>query len=42
MEETGEVEEPGINGGFMRSDEVFSGTVNSVDVADIDAYIEKV
>jgi hypothetical protein len=42
LEETGEVEEPGINGGFMRSDEVFSGTVNSVDVADIDAYIEKV
>jgi hypothetical protein len=26
----------------MRSDEVFSGTVNSVDVPDIDAYIEKI
>ena len=42
MEETGEVEEPGINGGIMRSNEVFSGTANSVDVPDIDAYIEKV
>lgn len=40
--ETGEAEEPGISGGIMRSDEVFSGTVNSVDVPDIDAYIEKV
>jgi hypothetical protein len=32
LEETGEVEEPGINGGIIRSNEVFSGTVNSVDV----------
>ena len=40
--ETGEAEEPGISGGIMRSDEVFSGTVNSVDVPDIDAYIEKI
>ncbi len=42
MVETGEAEEPGINGGIMRSAEVFSGTVNSVDVPDIDAYIEKI
>jgi predicted enzyme related to lactoylglutathione lyase len=42
LEETGEVEEPGINGGIMRSKEVFSGTVNSVDAPDIDAYIKKV
>ena len=40
--ETGEAEEPGINGGIMRADEVFSGTVNSVDVPDIDVYIEKI
>ena len=40
--ETGETEEPGISGGIMRSNEVFSGTVNSVDVSDIDAYIEKI
>jgi len=40
--QTGEAEEPGINGGITRSDEVFSGTVNSVDVPDIDAYIEKI
>jgi hypothetical protein len=40
--ETGEAEEPGISGGIMRADEVFSGTVNSVDVPDIDAYIEKI
>jgi len=37
--ETGETEEPGINGGIFRSNEVLSGTVNSGDVKDIDAYI---
>jgi len=42
LAETGEGDEPGINGGIMRSDEVFSGTVNSVDVPDIDTYVEKV
>ncbi len=42
LAETGEGEEPGINGGIMRSDEVFSGTVNSIDVSDIDAYVENV
>jgi predicted enzyme related to lactoylglutathione lyase len=40
--ETGETEGAGINGGIFRSNEVLSGTVNSVDVKDIDAYIEKV
>ena len=42
LAETGEGDEPGINEGIMRSDEVFSGTVNSVDVPDIDTYVEKV
>jgi len=42
LAETGEGDEPGINGGIMRSDEVFSGTVNSIDVPDIDTYVEKV
>jgi len=40
--ETGEDDEPGINGGIMRSNDVFSGTVNSIDVPDIDAYVEKI
>ena len=40
--ETGEAEDPGINGGIFRPNEVFSGTVNTVDVPDIDVYIEKV
>jgi predicted enzyme related to lactoylglutathione lyase len=40
--ETGETEEPGISGGIMRSNQVFSGTVNSVDVPDIEVYIMKI
>jgi hypothetical protein len=40
--ETGEEEEPGINGGLFRPTDVFSGTVNTIAVLDIDAYIEKV
>lgn len=40
--ETGDAEEPGINGGIMRTDDLFSGTVNSVVVTDIDPYLEKV
>ncbi len=40
--ETGEDEEPGINGGISRPNEVLSGTVNTIGVTDIDAYIEKV
>ena len=40
--DTGDDEEPGINGGFSRPDELFSGTVNTVGVDDIDAYLEKV
>jgi hypothetical protein len=40
--ETGEDEEPGINGGISRPNEVLSGTVNTIGVSDIDAYIEKV
>lgn len=40
--ETGEGEEPGIDGGIFRPNEVFSGTVNTIDVPDIDAYIERI
>ena len=40
--ETGEEEEPGINGGLFRPSGIFSGTVNTIAVPDIDAYIEKV
>jgi hypothetical protein len=40
--ETGEPEEPGINGGISRPNEVLTGTVNTIGVSDIDAYIEKV
>jgi predicted enzyme related to lactoylglutathione lyase len=40
--ETGEGDQPGINSGIMRSDEMFSGTVNSVDLPDVDSYIEKI
>ena len=40
--ETGEEDEPGINGGITRPDETISGTVNTIGVPDIDAYLEKV
>ena len=40
--ETGEEGEPGINGGLFRPSGIFSGTVNTIAVPDIDAYIEKV
>jgi predicted enzyme related to lactoylglutathione lyase len=40
--ETGGEEEPGINGGISRPDETISGTVNTIGVPDIDAYLEKV
>ena len=40
--ETGDEEEPGINGGLFRPNEIFSGTVNTVDVPDIDVYIDKI
>ena len=40
--DTGEEEEPGIIGGLFRPTDVFTGTVNTIAVPDIDAYIEKV
>jgi len=40
--ETGREEEPGINGGISRPNEVLSGTVNTIGVSDIDTYVEKV
>lgn len=39
--DTGDDEEPGINGGFSRPDGVLSGTVNTVGVDDIDTYLTK-
>jgi len=40
--ETGDEQEPGINGGLLRANEIFSGTVNTIDVPDIDVFIEKI
>lgn len=39
---TGEESTPGINGGLARYSEPFKGTLNTVDVADINQAIEKV
>ena len=39
---TGDASTPGINGGLMHTDEHFKGTVNTVEVDDIDAAIAKV
>jgi predicted enzyme related to lactoylglutathione lyase len=39
---TGSEEEPGIDGGIFRPNDIFSGTVNTVDVPDVDLYIEKI
>jgi hypothetical protein len=39
---TGDASTPGINGGLMHTDEHFKGTVNTVEVDDIDAAIVKV
>ena len=40
--ETGAEGEPGINGGLLRPNDIFSGTVNTVDVPDMDDYIERI
>ena len=40
--ETGEADEPGINGALFRLSDIFSGTVNTIDVADIDTFSDKV
>ncbi len=39
---TGEQGTTGIDGGLMKADETFSGTVNTIQVEDIDAAIAKV
>jgi len=39
---TGEEGEPGIDGGFMKRDEQTPpGTVNTIDVPDLDEYVER-
>jgi predicted enzyme related to lactoylglutathione lyase len=39
---TGDQTTVGINGGLMEADETFKGTINTVEVADIDAIIARV
>jgi hypothetical protein len=39
---TGDATTPGINGGLMKTDGSFKGTVNTIEVDDIDAYIARV
>ncbi len=39
---TGEAPAPGIDGAIMRRDEVSQHVINTLDVPDLDAYIEKV
>jgi predicted enzyme related to lactoylglutathione lyase len=39
---TGDRSTPGINGGLMQTDGMFSGTINTIEVDDIDAAIAKV
>lgn len=33
---------PGINGGIFKPHEMFSGTVNTIEIADVDEFAEKV
>jgi uncharacterized protein len=40
--DTGDRSTPGINGGLMASEGPFTGTINTIEVDDIDAYIAKV
>jgi len=39
---TGEPGTPGIDGGFFKPSETFTATVNTIQVDNLDAYIEKV
>lgn len=39
---SGDASTPGINGGLMQTNGAFKGTINTIEVADIDAAIEKV
>jgi uncharacterized protein len=40
--DTGDASTPGINGGLMAAGGGFTGTINTIEVADIDASIAKV
>jgi len=40
--DTGDASTPGINGGLMQASDTFKGTVNTIEVDDIDAAIAKV
>lgn len=40
--DTGDASTPGINGGLMPASDAFKGTVNTIEVDDIDAAIAKV
>lgn len=39
---TGPKDQPGIDGGLMKTDETFKGTVNTIGVEDIDACLAKI
>ncbi len=39
---TGESDEPGIDGGIMRREGGYENTINTIDVPDVDEYIEKI
>lgn len=39
---TGNASTPGINGGLMQTDDTFKGTINTIEVAEIDDSIAKV
>jgi predicted enzyme related to lactoylglutathione lyase len=39
---TGDPASPGIDGGIFRPREIFTGTVNTIEVENIDEFIEKV
>ncbi len=40
--DTGDPSSPGINGGIFKPKEPFIGTVNTVEVSNLDEYVEKV
>jgi predicted enzyme related to lactoylglutathione lyase len=39
---TGSPDQPGINGGIFKPKELFTGTVNTIEVDDLDQYLDKV
>jgi predicted enzyme related to lactoylglutathione lyase len=42
MVTTGDPASPGINGGIFKPKELFTGTVNTIEVPNLEAYLEKV